>query len=128
MAGGGTGTAPNTGQNKTQLPQWMQGLQLGQQIAQMGQQQRPQGQAPMIRPGMGGAPQGMPQGAVPGAQGMGPQGMAPPVPSQAPGMATGTMGMPGQAPGMTNTGQQQISPQMLQMLMQQRQRGGLMGQ
>jgi hypothetical protein len=106
--------------NGGNIPPWLKGLQVGQQIAQMGQRpQAPQGQGFQPHPmaNIGGSP-GMQGGAVPGAQGMGPQGMTPPMPSQ--------------APGMTNTGQQpagQVSPQMLQMLMQMRQQGGggLMG-
>jgi hypothetical protein len=126
MAGGGAAGQGSTSQNGignmtgAKIPQWMQGLQLGQQIAQMGQSKAPQaaGFQPHPMSNIGG-PAGMPQGGVvPGAQ-----GAAPPMPSQNP--------MP-QAPGLSNTGQQpagQVSPQMLQMLMQMRQQGGggLMG-
>jgi hypothetical protein len=117
MAGGGAGSSQSQNgignMNGAQIPQWMKGLQLGQQIAQMGQQKAPQGPGFQPHPMSNvGGPPGMPQsGVVPGAQ-----GMAPPVPSQTP-----------MQPGLTNTGQQpagQVNPQMLQMLMQMRQQGG----
>jgi hypothetical protein len=126
MAGGGqTGAAAapsNTGQQPAQIPQWLKGLQAGQQIAALGQQkpQAPQGMGFQPRPQMGmQGPQGMPQTSVPGAQ-----GMAPPMASGPPGMATGGMGM-AQPPGITNSGQQpgSMTPQMMQQLMMMRQRG-----
>jgi hypothetical protein len=92
----------------------MKGLQLGTQIAQLGQQQRPQAPPMAAHPMMGqGMPQGMPSGVVPGTG-----AMAPP-------MAQG-----GQMPfggGMQGGAGQQINPQLLAQLMA-RQRGGLMGQ
>jgi hypothetical protein len=118
MAGGGTGGQGSQSQNgignmtNAKIPQWMQGLQLGQQIAQMGQAKAPQGPGFQPRPMSNiGGPAGMPQGGVvPGAQ-----GMAPPMPSQNP--------MGGMSPGLTNTGQQpagQVNPQLIQLM---RQRG-----
>ena len=107
----GSGAGPGTAGS---APPWMQGLQLGQQIAQMGGQPQRPGQPPTAQRPMGGTPGGMPQGGVvPGAG-----GMTPPVPSQ-----------PNPMGGAPNTGQQpagQISPQILQQLMMMKQRG-LMG-
>jgi hypothetical protein len=113
MAGGQQGRQTQGGA-QGQIPPWLQGLQIGQQIAQSGQPQRPQaGPMMMQRPGMG-APPGMPQGGVvPGAQ-----GMAPTLQSGPPQMATGGQGM--MPNGQPQGGQQQMTPQMLQMLMQQR--------
>jgi hypothetical protein len=115
MTGGGNNTQQNglnsTTQSGQQVPQWLKGLQAGQQIAALGAQQHPmQPQMPMQRPGgqIGGMPQG---GVVPGAQGASPM-----MPSQTPGMASGGMGMP--------QGGGQMSPQMMQMLMQMRGGGG----
>ena len=98
-------------------PQWLQGMQLGQQLSQQGNQMTQAGQRPMPMPQMAQRPpmmqgpaQGMQQGVVPGSIPQTPMG---------PGMASGGMGMPG-AP---NTGQQgAINPQLLQMLMRQQQR------
>ena len=75
MAGGGTGGQGSQSQNgignmtNAKIPQWMQGLQLGQQIAQMGQAKAPQGPGFQPRPMSNiGGPAGMPQGGVvPGA-------------------------------------------------------------
>jgi hypothetical protein len=119
---GGDPTTPVPGQ--TQAPQWLKGLQLGQQIAQ-GAQRPPMQPPQMQRPMLGGPPPGLGQGGVPGAQ-----GMAPPMPGgQPPGMMAG-----GPAPIMMGGGQgmqmgggmppgstPQINPQILQMLMQRRQ-------
>lgn len=115
---GGANNGQQNGMNSTtaggantpgaQTPQWLKGLQAGQQIMQLGQQRPMQPQMPMQRPG-GGAPQGMPQqGVVPGAQGASPM-----MPSQAPGMATAGQGMP-----------QGMTPQMMQQLMMMRGGGG----
>lgn len=114
MAGGSGSQGSSSTQ---QTPQWLSGLKLGQQIAQLGQ---PQGGGQMmphpmmgggLRPGM---PPGMQQGglnqAMPGA-----------VPQQPMGMANGSMGMP--PPAMPNNGQQGgINPALLQMLTRSQQR------
>ncbi len=103
-------------QQAGQIPPWLQGLQTAQMISQLGAQNRPQGQAPpqQMRPPMAGPSQGMPQqGVVPGAGGAGPAGMQPPMQGQqVPGMQAPQAGMG-----------QQMNPQMLQQLMQMRQRG-----
>lgn len=98
-------------------PPWMQGLQLGQQLAQMGQ--RPQMPQMPGRPMMPqGPPQGMPSGVVPGSQGAGPSGMAPPMQGQPmPGAAM--QPPPGSQPGAAN-------PQMLQQMMMAMRARGLM--
>lgn len=96
--------------SSAQTPQWLKGLQLGTQMAQMGQ--RPmQPQMPMQHPMMGGGqPPGMVGGAVPGGQPQMPQSQ---------GMMSGGTGMPRGGP--TNGGQQGgINPQLLQMLMRSR--------
>lgn len=96
-----------------QTPQWLKGLQLGTQLAQMGQRQRPQMPMMQPRPMMQGAPMGgMPQQpVVPGS--------VPQQPMMPPGMSSGGMGM--QQPGMPGQqGQPQINPQLLQMLMRSR--------
>jgi hypothetical protein len=111
--GGYLMNTPSAASPGAQTPQWLKGMQLGQQISQTGMQMAQQGQRPQMpaqmapRPMMqGGAPQGMQQGVVPGSVPQMPMG---------PGMASGGMGMPG-AP---NSGQQQLNPQLLQMLMRQ---------
>jgi hypothetical protein len=98
--------------NGSNSPQWLKGMQLGQQLLQAG--------APHPMMGMPGAPpqpgpQGMPgpmpgmggqAGAVPGAIPQMPMGAGPP------GMASGGMGMPGGGG---------VNPQLLAMLMRSRQ-------
>lgn len=114
MSGGSSG-----GANSTQVPAWLKGLQVGQQIAQSGQaanvRQVPGGMPPglqmqgMQRPV--GQLGGMQQGVVPGSVAQ--------QPMMQPGMGSAGMGM--QQQGMpAQQGQQQINPQLLQMLMRAR--------
>lgn len=131
MAGGGSGgtggSYPGMGGGSTlsgasSAPQWLKGLQMGQQLMASAAPR------PMAPPGggmMGGpggaqlqqGPPGMPSGAVPGAVPQMPMGAGPP------GMATGGMGgMPGGMGGAPMGGMPGgINPQLLQMLMRNRQ-------
>lgn len=108
--GAGIGGAAAT---QAQMPQWLKGLQLGQQLASQAGQMGPrpaQPQMPMQRPMMG-MPGGMPQqGVVPGAVPQQPMGG---------GMMSGGMGMPQQGQMPQQAGG--INPQLLQMLMRSRQ-------
>jgi hypothetical protein len=121
MPGGTASYISNALNGGSGAPQWMKGLQLGQQMAQMGQQPQGGGMAhPMMpqRP-MGGMPQGMgggavPTGAVPGSGQMMPQ--PPQMPQGLMGGAPPSAGMVGQQGGG------QINPALLQMLL--RSRGG----
>lgn len=111
MPGGAMGAISNAlNGSGSGAPQWLRGLQLGQQMSQMGGQ-RPQMPMPP-HPMGGGMPPGIgqgaiPTGAVPGAGGMMPQ------PPQMPTGLMGGAGAPQQPIG-------QINPQLMQMMLRSR--------
>lgn len=108
MPGGTSGAIGNALMGPgTSAPQWLKGLQLGQQLSQGAQAQHPQMQMMPQRPGMGAPSQGMPSGVVPGAGGMMPPQMQPPQ-------------MSGAMPQSPMQGQGGINPQLLQMLLRSR--------
>jgi len=126
----------NTGNGQNVTPTWLKGLQVGQQIAQMGQTpQMPQSPMAARRP-MGGMPPGIgggavPTGAVPGAGGMMPQAPQPIGSTMGANPMGGAQFSPGSgAPlsgpmgggmmGQPTQGTSGINPALLRMLMQSR--------
>ncbi len=102
-------TGSSNGGSSANMPQWLKGLQLGTQMAQLGAQRGPMPQQmptmnPGMHPAMATGTMGMPQqGVVPGSM--------PQQPLQQPGM--GGSGVPMQGGMQTQGG---MNPQILQML------------